>query len=572
MAQAEKAALSCVLALGFLTGLWGIRWGLPGAARLRAFPEKLYPSAEIAQKLTEHWAKLYKDIRQSHQEMRKEEPVTYVKGREAVAPGWDFPPEPLINSYRSLLTQSANPDEKKSFIILSQMRPWELEFKPLYAHYGGAFIYPLGVFFKISSWIGAVKLVPDLRHYLQYPEDMRRLYLCGRFFILLFHLGSLWVLYDIGRRISGWRTGLCAAVFFALCPSVIIGSHVLKPHAYSSFWALAGVREMLLAYEFGKKRDYIFCGLSSGIAAGSAFSLAAFLGLPALAWLGRCDDWSVSKGEMLRASGGLAAAVAVVLASNPYLFFSYGHFAWEMEVFAAPSFNLTLQGFGALLGNFAVSMGPALAILAAAGSLAALGRREWRRLLALVLWGVFAVLWAWFWRFAPDPGYTRFYYPVMALACVLGADALWSGSWPKIFKVFITALILMDSGLRSFVYLRNMVLDSGVQSTRMQAASWIDANIPPGSSVGLVRYPEPAHTPPFRYDRYRLVFFNSAEVLGDEYPDYLVVDAEGQGPIDNLAKNKYDRTRSFLPMGIGWARVTDKSSFINADIYIYKLR
>ena len=156
MAQAEKAALSCVLALGFLTGLWGIRWGLPGAARLRAFPEKLYPSAEIAQKLTEHWAKLYKDIRQSHQEMRKEEPVTYVKGREAVAPGWDFPPEPLINSYRSLLTQSANPDEKKSFIILSQMRPWKLEFKPLYAHYGGAFIYPLGLCLKMSSWIGTV--------------------------------------------------------------------------------------------------------------------------------------------------------------------------------------------------------------------------------------------------------------------------------------------------------------------------------------------------------------------------------------------------------------------------------
>lgn len=571
MSNTDRAALAGVLALGLLVGLWGIRWGLPGPGRLRAFPEKLYPNAEIAQKFTEHWARLYEDIRKSHQEMRREEPVAYVKGLDEIAPGWSFPPDSLVNSYRSLLTQSANPDEKKSFIILSQMRPWKMEFKPLYAQYGGAFIYPLGLFLKISSWAGAVVLVPDLSHYLQYPGDMGRLYLCGRLFILLFHLGSLWALYDMGRRLSGWRTGLFAAAFFALCPSVIVGSHVLKPHAYSTFWALAAARWLMLGYESGKRKDYVLCGLSGGMAAGAAFSLGAFLGLPVLIWLAR---WSAGKrrgNEVKDPFFGLACAGGVLLLTNPYLFFSYRSFAWEMEVFAAPSFHLTLAGFLSLLGNFAGGMGGGLAGLAAIAAVAAFGRGERRILLAVVLWGVFAVLWAWFWRFAPEPGYTRFYYPVMGLACILAADMVWSGPWlqPLITTIGVT-LILAESGLHSLVYLRNMSLDSGPDSTRMRAAAWIEGHIPPGSSVGLVRYPEPAHTPPFRYDRYRLIFFNNPDLLGSRGPDYLVVDAEGQGAIDNLAKNKYDRAIEFLPIQIAWARVADKSSFINEEMYVYR--
>ena len=92
--------------------------------------------------LQERWEQLYRDISRSHQRMEKEEPATYLKGFQEAPPGWAFPPEPLLNSCRSFLIQSDNPDEKKAFIILSRMRPWKLEFEPLYLHYGGAFIYP----------------------------------------------------------------------------------------------------------------------------------------------------------------------------------------------------------------------------------------------------------------------------------------------------------------------------------------------------------------------------------------------------------------------------------------------
>ncbi len=107
------AGLGAVLVLGLATGLCGITWGLPGPARLRAFPDRLKPSPEIARRFADSWAKLYQDIACSHQEMQKEEPVTYVKGVEDYPPGWDFPPGNQANAYRSLMLQSENPDEKK---------------------------------------------------------------------------------------------------------------------------------------------------------------------------------------------------------------------------------------------------------------------------------------------------------------------------------------------------------------------------------------------------------------------------------------------------------------------------
>jgi hypothetical protein len=135
------------------------------------------------------------------------------------------------------------------------------------------------------------------------------------------------------------------------------------------------------------------------------------------------------------------------------------------------------------------------------------------------------------------------------------------------------AALLAEAGLRAGVYLENMRLDSGPGATRAAAASWIEANVREGESVGLVRFPEPAHTPPFRYDRYRLIIFERPEDLSPKrLPEYIVVDEDGRASIDNWAKNYYDVSASFVPFGAGWVRVESYSSFINAGMYVYRRR
>jgi len=570
---AGPQALAGVLALGLATGLWGITWGLPGPARLRAFPDSLRPTPEVAQKFADAWSRLYEDIRRSHRDMSSEEPVTYVKGVEEIAPGWEFPPGKLLNSYRSLLLQSENPDEKKSFIILSQMRPWKLDFEPLYVSYGGAFIYPLGAFLGALSLGGAVHLTHDLRPYLLHPEEMGRLYLCGRLFILVFHLASLWVLYDMGRRLSGRGAGFFAAAFFSLCPLIVVNSHILKPHPYATFWCLAAARYALKAAEGGFRRDYLLGGACCGAAAGANLTFTGFAVMVPLAWLWRRASQRTQAREGLWVAGALALAVGLCVCANPYLLARFGDYAWEMR-YAHQGHGWSLSSAAAVLGKLASDgMGPGLLLASVFGLLLAFfrGPQAWRFMGLLFIVTGF-ILWAFLNQFAGGfSGFARYYYPMVGLACLLAANFAMNAPMPRALRWIALLAVLSDAGLRTFVYLENMSLDCGPNATARAAADWIDAHVPSGASVGLTRYPEPAHTPPFRYDRYRLVVFETPQLLAEtRLPDYLVFDSEAVSAMDKWVKNRYDAAQIFLPGRTGWARLQDESFFANAPFFAYK--
>ncbi|OGS01994.1 MAG: hypothetical protein A3G41_02000 [Elusimicrobia bacterium RIFCSPLOWO2_12_FULL_59_9] len=568
--RASAAALAAVLLVGVVTGLWGIRWGLPGRARLRAYPESLRLDPQASQRFAESWEKLYQEIRRAHSEMHSEEPVTYVKGVEEFSPGWNFPPGNLVNSYRALLLQSENPDEKKSFIILSQMRPWRLEFKPLYVQYGGSFIYPLGVFVKAASWLGGFAVVPDIRHYLTHPEDMGSAYLSGRLFILVFQLGSLWVLYDLGRRLAGWRAGLCAALFFALSPIVAVNSHLIKPHCYAAFWCLAAVRYAVLALTKGRGREYLLCGLCLGVAMGANFTFLAFTAILPWLWWWRWKSGAAAPEEIRRAVAALAAAAAVCLLLNPYLLLSYRDFAWEMAY--ARRSRWSLENMATVLRELFNGMGPVVSVVSLLGLAAAFRAGQAKRFLALLFVGTFFILWMVLAQFSGGfVTMSRYYYPCVGLACLIAAIGI-TEPCPRAAKILVLSLALADGGLRCVTHLDNMRLGSGPRSTRFEAAAWIDSHIPLGATVGLTRYPEPAHTPPFRYDLYRLIVFESPGFLAPGHePEYIVVDEESR-PIlqEGWAKGKYVEFRVFRPLSLGWARVLDSSFYANTGMYVYK--
>jgi len=572
------AALAAALALGLVTGLWGIQWGLPGPQRLRAFPAAMRPSPEVAQKLADGWRRLYQGIEETHRELQSEEPVTYVQGVEEIPPGWTWPPEKLANSYRSLLLRSENPDEQKSFVSLSRMRPWRLEFKPLYLHYGGGFIYPLGAFLQTAAFIRVARVVPDLRHYLVHPEDMGRLYLLGRLFVLIFQVASLWVIFDLGRRLSGSLTGFCAAALFCLCPFAVAQTHLVKPHPYCAFWALAAMRYLFLAYESGRRREYLLGGLCFGLAAGANSSFACLAGFPLLVWLLRRWGASADRRELREAFMSMAVTAAVYAATNPYIFLATRDFLWETTVYAGHvgDWQSRLSQLPRLLGPWAAAgLGPLLyALSVPALALALLRPEPRRRTLALMFVVGFGVLWVFLSRFWGwmDAGALRFFYPFGGLTCLLAADLVCAWRAPRWIKVLVLAAVFADSGLRAWVYLENYRLDAGPRSTRAQAAAWIDENVAPGAKMGLLRYPQPAHVPPFRYDRYHLVVFERPEFLMPrQRPDYLVVDAEGRGSLALLTQADYELAKAFPSYGLAWARVGE-GTFANTSIFIFRRR
>jgi len=563
MNKTEWSALALVLALGAATGLCGLGWGLPGGRRQAFAPL----DSQGARHLQERWERLYQGISSSHQRMEKAEPVTYLQGFQKVAPGWSFPPEPLVNSCRSFLLQPENPDEKKAFIILSRMRPWKLEFEPLYIQYGGAFIYPLGAFLKALSLLGMLALRPEMSHYLEQPQDMGALYLAARAFVMLFHVGSLTLLFFMGRRLSGWKTGLAAAFLFALSPTVAANSHLIKPHPYAAFWALAAAYFMIAARQDGSRRGYLSCGACAGMAVAANFTLATLLLLPIFPVVARG-----ARAEWRRALSGAALAAGLFLVLNPYVILSPRDFAWETTIYAPTRLGLALSQAPRLLASGVQGMGLGLTVLVMGGVLFAWRQAGARRLLALTFWLAGLALWMRFSTTASDLAGLRIYLPLISIGVLLGADLLARLRCPPSVKAALMALVLMETGWRGYVVLANAHLAAGPHSTPARAADWIAAHVPVRATVGLVRYPEPAHTPPLAFDRYHLVFFDRPENLpAGREPDFLVVDREGRPLVDGWAQSRYDPPQEFLPWQAPWAGPAE-TSFINRAMFIYRRR
>ncbi|MBI4371706.1 MAG: glycosyltransferase [Elusimicrobia bacterium] len=559
-----EAGLGAVLALGLAAGLCGIAGGVPGPGRWAALPESLRGSPEFARALADSWARLYAEIRRSHAEMRADEPRTAVAGVVEVAPGWTFPPDPLVNASRALLTQSVSPDEKKSFIILSRMRPWRLDFEPLYAQYGGAFVYPLGAALAAAHVLGFVSLTPDLAYYLARPEAMGRLYLAGRVYVLFFHLGTLFLLFELGRSLSGRGTAFAAALLWALAPVAAANVHVLKPHPVAAFWFAAAACAMVRAVRGGRGEDYALCGFCAGLAAGSSLAVGFGLGLPPLGrLLGGRGSWRA-------AAGGSVLGLAVLAATNPYLVLAPRNFAWELTVYAPSRFAPSLAAARALAaGALPEGLGVGLALLAGWGLLSALFRDAGRRALALtVLAGGLLVLA----RFPePDLGAMRLYYPLAALAVVLAADAL--AAAPRTVALALFTAVLVETSARGAVYLADLAAEAGPAATRLAAGRWIEENVPPGASLGLLRYPEPAHTPLFRWDRRRLVVFESARALdGRVPPDWIAAPARGWEGVDPGLRMRYDVAREFPSARLFGRAARDGSFFANATMLVLRRR
>jgi hypothetical protein len=169
------------------------------------------------------------------------------------------------------------------------------------------------------------------------------------------------------------------------------------------------------------------------------------------------------------------------------------------------------------------------------------------------------------------PAGFRLFHSAAAISCLLGAVLLWS--LPRWLRTVVIAAVLIDSGMRSFVLLENMRLDSTPGSTRASAAAWLEAHVAPGRRVGMLVYPEPAHTPVFPYNRYELMVFTDPQSLaGRPLPDFLILDSMTKQSMEAWGSNPYDLAARFPAYRAGWAPPSEDVSFANAPFYIYRRR
>ena len=202
--------------------------------------------------------------------------------------------------------------------------------------------------------------------------------------VILGALSSL-LIYQIGRRLAGWKAGLTAALLFALDPFSIRTNSQTLLETSAVFWALLGWWPLFQAAARGhfRKRDIVWSGMSFGLALLTKDMLVFLTMLP----LGVCflSRWAVPR----RVAGWTLLTAVLTYLPYPVIVFLVGDGRLLAEA--------KLSGLARFLGatkttGFKRAGGPSL-IQALASNLQTFGTTY-----LLVAMGAVAVVMLWRWR------------------------------------------------------------------------------------------------------------------------------------------------------------------------------
>ena len=406
--------------------------------------------------------------------------------------------------------QHQHPDERFLSTVLTQIQPapdlwtyFDPSGSPLspFNHDVSFFVYGTFPLFLVES-------LARLLGRNGYDEA----YLVGRALSALFDLGTVLVVYLLGRRLLGPWPGLAAAALLALAVHSIQIAHFFAVDTFATFFATL---TLWLLVRYTKSRDARSLGLA-GIAAGLAMAsklstgllLVLFAGWWALTWVreGALSDTWARRGAWLAHLGAFGVSAALTFRLfQPYAFAQ----AWPWDWRLGPAFVNALaqqqaiqsgtldwppgiQWAGATAWLYPLEqivrwgVGPAfgLAALAGVGLALVVWWRTGTHALALPLvWGglnllifgafvlktmryfhpVYPVLalatawaFAWGWERRARLGGLAGWGVGAALAAVLGATLLWALAFIQIY---------------------------GRDHTRVAASAFIYANAPPGSTI-----------------------------------------------------------------------------------------
>ncbi len=408
-----------------------------------------------------------------------------------------------------------------------------------------------------------------------FEPDQTVLYLFGRIWSALLGSASVAVVFFAGRRLFGAKAGAGAAALLAVLPLHVLHSHyatVDVPVAFTISLSLLFAARLL---ENGRLRDYLCAGVFAGFSAGLKYN-GAFAAFPLLAacllrWRGGGGEGGrpFDRREWSRLAGSLVALAAAFVVATPFVLASPAQFLHDLGTQShyliryghGPIFIATSPGAVYQLGNVLYyAGGGAFWLLAVAGTIAALGLRRRPDILLLSFLVPYFVLIS-----IPTVKFSRFSIPLLPFLALL-AGRLLELPFPR------PALRRAVSGLFAAGVVWTALIGSAYATmlvrpdARFAARDWIEANLPKGTRVGMIKtetglvflddpllpYPHPF----LSIERYERLL---PALQGK--PDYLIVTDFDYRDIIRL-KEKYDIIRydlwmKFFPGGAGYEKIEE---------------
>jgi hypothetical protein len=374
------------------------------------------------------------------------------------------------------------------------------------------FLYPTFYFYVLFAWVGGwfalswmTGAVSSLGAFqTQFFLDPSGVYHAGRVLGVVCGMATVWLTWLLGARMAGWRAGATAALLIAVAPTAVRDAHYVKHDVPVTLAIVAALVVLVRLARVGEAANAAVAPptraalAGAGAACGVAFAThyyAIFLALPlALAVAARLGAFGRPPGSPPPAIGALVGAWAWAALGATVTFFALSPFllvepatAWHDIV---ANRQIVVDRAGSLGGGPFPSAGAYARLLwqeglgwpglgAALIGLTLLARRRpWQA----VLLAAFPLAFLLF--LSHTVAASRYLNPVLPILAVLAgtAVALLARS------TTLTALLALMLALPAAWHSRQIGVFFSQADTRTLAQAWIEANVPPGSSILVQPY------------------------------------------------------------------------------------
>lgn len=173
-----------------------------------------------------------------------------------------------------------HPDEP-SYITISQNIFKTRDLNPHFFNYPSLFFYInalayipyyllgklIGIFHAPNDILSPISLVMGTTE-AQMPSAV----LLGRAITVCFGVGTVGLVYLVGKRLGGKTMGLLASLMTATFPTNVLHSRSITPDTFVTFFAVATLLASVLIYQQGKPWQYVLAGICVGLTASSKYN------------------------------------------------------------------------------------------------------------------------------------------------------------------------------------------------------------------------------------------------------------------------------------------------------------
>ena len=343
-----------------------------------------------------------------------------------------------------------------------------------------------GLVLGVRCWVsGGINTIGEcIKNFGIYDQGFLLFYL-GRATSIVFGLGTIYLLYLLGRRFFNRETGLLASLFLALSPLHIYFSQIFKVDISLLFWILLALYFSIKIYEGGSAQTILGAGIACGLALGTKYNFLIFFPLLLVFLRFRREPGKrVRQGLLV-----LYISAMVFLLTCPYIFLNFPGFIHDISIFfSLPGLyiygNISTSSFlplwlYRLIFLFPFYFGP-LIFLVSLGGVYLLFRSDWYRGIIFVSFPVAYFIFSSFFSRYIMPQYQ---FPLLPFVILLGSFLIINLQKSASPKLRLSGWVVLVFSILFF--LSDLIYPHfyGVYHSYREAGNWVEKNIAPNRRV-----------------------------------------------------------------------------------------